>query len=163
MSGSAKLCSPILMELRWAKPRRRAKKIPSRPAGVDLSVPVYLSTNPSHVNPSSLRELFVSCDRSCHVFPRVGPGGRVENGDIAGVDKLRIALDHSSVVVSVFCEPRDLPFEGDGIEGGQRAASFGDLVRRVVPAVNPYNGQLVGFGRAVSDIGLTASIHDVMV
>ena len=32
-----------------------------------------------------------------------------------------------------------------------------------VMPVTPSNGQLVGFGRAVSDLGLTASIYDVMV
>lgn len=38
----------------------------------------------------------------------------------------------------------------------------GDWFRRVVP-VTPENGTLVGFGRAVSDGGLTASIYDVVV
>lgn len=33
---------------------------------------------------------------------------------------------------------------------------------RVTP-VTPFDGELVGFGRAVSDSGLTASIYDVMV
>ncbi|XP_031381389.1 uncharacterized protein LOC116196021 isoform X2 [Punica granatum] len=161
MAASVRFCFSKAMELRWAT-TKTAKNIPNKPARVGLSIPVYLSTNPSHVNPGSLRDLFVSCNRSCHAFPRIGPDGRVEEGDIAGVDKLRVALDHSSVVVSVFCEPRDLPVDGDGIEE-QRASSVGDLMRRVVPpAVTPYSGQLVGFGRAVSDNGLTASIYDVM-
>lgn len=29
--------------------------------------------------------------------------------------------------------------------------------------VTPENGRLIGFGRAVSDLGLTASIYDIMV
>lgn len=38
-----------------------------------------------------------------------------------------------------------------------------DLWQTVVEPVTPQNGELVGFGRAVSDMGLTASIYDVMV
>lgn len=38
----------------------------------------------------------------------------------------------------------------------------GDWLRRVVP-VTAENGMLVGFGRAVSDGGLTAAIYDVVV
>lgn len=40
---------------------------------------------------------------------------------------------------------------------------LGELFERVVMPVTPFNSQLVGFGRAVSDQGLTASIYDVMV
>ncbi|KAK4784145.1 hypothetical protein SAY86_018513 [Trapa natans] len=165
MAGSANLCLHRSMELRWAT-ASRAKKIPKRPTGADFSIPVYLTTNPSHVNPALLRHLFISCNRSCHAFPRVDASGRnqIDDRDIASVEKLRIALNHSAVVVSVFCEPRDLPFSGseDGIEWNMEAR-FCNFLRRMVPAVSPYNGQLVGFGRAVSDAGLTASIHDVMV
>lgn len=39
---------------------------------------------------------------------------------------------------------------------------IGELIRRAVP-VSESNGRLVGFGRAVSDCGLTASIYDVAV
>lgn len=41
---------------------------------------------------------------------------------------------------------------------------MGDLLlQRVLEPVGPSNGDMVGFGRAVSDLGLTASIYDVMV
>lgn len=40
---------------------------------------------------------------------------------------------------------------------------IGDLLQTVMEPVSPQNGQMVGFGRAVSDLGLTASIYDVMV
>lgn len=40
---------------------------------------------------------------------------------------------------------------------------LGNLIERVLPPVSPSDGKLVGFGRAVSDEGLTASIHDVVV
>ena len=43
------------------------------------------------------------------------------------------------------------------------AIELKDLIERVVSPVSPLNGELVGFGRAVSDLGLTASIYDVMV
>lgn len=71
------------------------------------------------------------------------PDGRIEPVD---VDKLRIALLHSSVVVSVFAKPE--------LEN--------DWYRRMIP-LTPVTGELVGFGRAVSDNALTASIYDVMV
>ncbi|KAH7548217.1 hypothetical protein JRO89_XS14G0084600 [Xanthoceras sorbifolium] len=85
------------------------------------------------------------------------------------VDKLRVALSHSYVIVSLFCRPHDcfeidcdgnLELFGDGFEKG--VPLLGNLMERVVP-VSPSNGKLVGFGRAVSDVGLTASIHDVVV
>lgn len=76
------------------------------------------------------------------------------------LEKLRIALSHSAVVVSVFCKAIDLGDEdGSTLQG---RGLFRDLMERLVP-VSPANGLLVGFGRAFSDLGLTASIHDVMV
>lgn len=39
---------------------------------------------------------------------------------------------------------------------------LGELIKRAVP-LSESNGRLVGFGRAVSDHGLTASIFDVAV
>ncbi|KAJ9553523.1 hypothetical protein OSB04_017568 [Centaurea solstitialis] len=111
--------------------------------------PIFISTNLSHVNPVQLRDLYSSCNHSCHRFPNVFPDGRVEPVDVA---KLRIAISHSSVVVSVFAS---LPENLDGGGGG-------DWYRKMIP-VTPFSGQLVGFGRAVSDDGLTASIYDVMV
>ncbi|PIA46173.1 hypothetical protein AQUCO_01600440v1 [Aquilegia coerulea] len=109
----------------------------------------FISTNPSHVNVVELRDLFASANLSCHRFPNLDPHGIVEPVDPV---KLRIALSNSSVLVSVFSSssssssfptfPFPLPF------------SF---------PVSSSSRQLVGFGRAVSDNGLTASIHDVVV
>ncbi|CAK9135916.1 unnamed protein product [Ilex paraguariensis] len=121
---------------------------------------IFISTNPTHVNPLHLRDLYSHCNHSCHRFPNLGPDGGVDPVD---VDKLRIALSHSFVVVSVFaktevdsnCGPLSSP-EFDDLMG-----TGGDWVRRVMPST-PSSGRLVGFGRAVSDLGLTASIYDVM-
>lgn len=52
-------------------------------------------------------------------------------------------------------------FPGTGDDLEEREKGFWG---RIIPAsVTPENGDLVGFGRAVSDLGLTASIYDVMV
>nr|XP_027190552.1 uncharacterized protein LOC101498757 [Cicer arietinum] len=67
---------------------------------------------------------------------------------------LRIALSHSSVLVSVFCKPHH--------RDGLKPKSSSSVVDFFTP-VSPYSDLLVGFGRAVSDCGLTASIYDVMV
>ncbi|KAF8365174.1 hypothetical protein HHK36_032817 [Tetracentron sinense] len=93
-------------------------------------------------------------------FPNLDPHGRVEPVDL---DKLRIALSHSSVIVSVFCKPH---FSSGHRSKDETTISksefgFGELFERALP-VTESNGQLVGFGRAVSDNGLTASIYDVM-
>ncbi|CAL1382035.1 unnamed protein product [Linum trigynum] len=52
------------------------------------------------------------------------------------------------------------------VKGGDGLMGLGDVLQRLIPPdlmISPSNGQLVGFGRAVSDSGLTASIHDVVV
>ncbi|XP_042511776.1 uncharacterized N-acetyltransferase ycf52 isoform X2 [Macadamia integrifolia] len=123
--------------------------------------PIFISTNPSHVNLHDLRDLFTSSNLSCHRFPSLDPDGRVEPTDI---EKLRIALSHSSVVVSVFCKPQFPSGDGPEDEVTSRKSGFvlGELFERTVP-VTESNGRLVGFGRAVSDCGLTASIYDVVV
>ncbi|KAF8394788.1 hypothetical protein HHK36_018724 [Tetracentron sinense] len=123
--------------------------------------PVFISTNPSHVNHLHLRDLFCSSNLSCLRFPNLDPHGRVEPVDL---DKLRIALSNSSVIVSVFCKPH---FSSGHRSKDETTISksefgFGELFERALP-VTESNGQLVGFGRAVSDNGLTASIYDVMV
>ncbi|XP_043699927.1 uncharacterized protein LOC122650586 isoform X2 [Telopea speciosissima] len=123
--------------------------------------PIFISTNPSHVNLHDLSDLFNSSNFSCHRFPSLDPDGRVEPTDI---DKLRIALSHSSVLVSVFCKPQFTSEDGpkDEVTSRKSGFVFGELFERAVP-VTESNGQLVGFGRAVSDCGLTASIYDVVV
>lgn len=113
-----------------------------------LPPPLYLSTNPSHLNPLHLRDLYAACNHSCHRFPQIDAAGRVDPVDAR---KLRTAIANSSVVVSVFTRPES-PTSVDG----------GIWIKRVAP-LTPENGRLIGFGRAVSDLGLTASIYDVMV
>ncbi|KAI3817876.1 hypothetical protein L1987_11676 [Smallanthus sonchifolius] len=115
--------------------------------------PIFISTSFSDVNPIHLRDLCTTCNHSFHRFPNILPDGRVEPVD---VDKLRVALSHSSVVVSVFARPElvtSLP---------ENSTTGGDWYRRMIP-LTPISGELVGFGRAVSDNALTASIYDVMV
>ncbi|KAF9595829.1 hypothetical protein IFM89_005315 [Coptis chinensis] len=113
---------------------------------------VFISTNPSDVNVGHLTDLFSSANLSCHRFPKLDQNGRVEPVE---PEKLRIALSHSSVVVSAFNSPFPsfpfpLPMPMVGLVGECTSNTSG-------------GGQLVGFGRAVSDNGLTASIHDVVV
>ena len=64
----------------------------------------------------------------------------------------------------MFCNLQD---EDEDDDGGKEESlplmGLGELLRRVVTPVSPSNSQIVGFGRAVSDFGLTASIYDVMV
>ncbi|KAL2526871.1 Acyl-CoA N-acyltransferases (NAT) superfamily protein [Abeliophyllum distichum] len=66
------------------------------------------------------------------------------------------------VVVSVFTKPEYVTGHSSPVEVTNLMGIGGDWIKRVIP-VTPDNGQLVGFGRAVSDFGLTASIYDVMV
>ncbi|GFP89394.1 uncharacterized n-acetyltransferase ycf52 [Phtheirospermum japonicum] len=119
--------------------------------------PIAISTNPAHVNPNHLKELYAVCNRSGHRFPTVDSAGRVDPVDEI---KLRTALSHSSIVISAFTKP-EFP-----TARSSNSAHFigigGDWIRKVAP-VTPENGRLIGFGRAVSDLGLTASIYDVMV
>uniref|UniRef100_A0A5B7ABG8 N-acetyltransferase domain-containing protein n=1 Tax=Davidia involucrata TaxID=16924 RepID=A0A5B7ABG8_DAVIN len=133
--------------------------------------PIFISTTPTHVNPHHLRDLFATSNHSCHRFPNFDSDGRVEPVDI---DKLCIALSHSSVIVSVFSKPEVISYYSSSSssnfpnssssppESSKLMGIGGDWFQRVMP-VTPSNGQLVGFGRAVSDSGLTASIYDVMV
>ncbi|KAL2227320.1 UNVERIFIED_CONTAM: Histone acetyltransferase TAP1 [Sesamum indicum] len=122
--------------------------------------PVFISTNPAHVNQHHLRDLYAICNHSCHRFPTIDAAGRVEPVDAL---KLREALSHSPVVVSAFTKPEFLTTQSSA---SPEVTTFtgigGDWIRKVAP-VTPENGRLIGFGRAVSDLGLTASIYDVMV
>lgn len=61
-------------------------------------------------------------------------------------------------MVSVFAQIDS----GDGGRSERDKWLFERMLRAPV-RVAPGNGDLVGFGRAVSDLGLTASIYDVMV
>lgn len=169
------------MELRWINSTSRRKNLNPNPnpnsgdfgslksKPPPLMMPIYISTDPSHVNLQELSELYDRCNHSCHRFPEVDPKtGIVE--EVMDLDKLRIALSHSCVVVSVFCKPQHVNVDQIRNQEEQKKKKktnklglFGDLVESVMPVVIPSDGQLVGFGRAVSDLGLTASIYDVMV
>ncbi|KAF5736485.1 hypothetical protein HS088_TW14G00628 [Tripterygium wilfordii] len=145
-------------EMKWlTTPTRRR-----RPDQIDKKsrIPIYISTNPVHVNPQDLRELYSTCNHSCHRFPRLDQLGRVEEEPV-DLKRLQIALSHSSILVSVFCNPHHVTTTA--INGNQRMNPMADFVQNLFPLVSPTNGSLVGFGRAVSDLGLTASIYDVMV
>lgn len=121
--------------------------------------PIFISTNPSHLNLHHLKDLYTFCNHSCHRFPNVDATGRVE---VVDAGKLRTAIFHSSVVVSVFTKPEFVTTHSSPVEVSNLMGIGGDWIKRVMP-VTPDNGQLIGFGRAVSDFGLTASIYDVMV
>ncbi|KAH0979300.1 hypothetical protein GBA52_006477 [Prunus armeniaca] len=163
------------MELKWVSRRSRGRKIqmektmktpleskPKAPATLQALVPVFISTNPSHVNPDDLSDLFIACNLSCHRFPNyVDAGGGRCVVEAVDLHKLRVALSHSSVLVSVFCKPNDVIAAAAAAE--EEDSGFWRVVAECGDACYPLNSQLVGFGRAVSDLGLTASIYDVMV
>lgn len=159
------------MELKWVSRRIRKSSQIERRKKQQLLLkplfPIYISTDPRHVDPHRLRDLFSDCNHSCHRFPN---DAVVEPVDI---HKLRIALSHSAVLVSVFCKPHHVTALADDDDGGDdgddvtsavnMSSSFmgmADFLQSVTP-VSPSDGELVGFGRAVSDSGLTASIYDV--
>ncbi|RDX65093.1 Serotonin N-acetyltransferase 1, chloroplastic, partial [Mucuna pruriens] len=133
------------MELKWVRRRIEKTNLSSRPL-----FPIYISTDPRHVDPHHLRDLFANCNHSTRRFPT-----RLEPEPV-DIHKLRIALSHSAVLVSVFC---NLHHEN----AVPRRNSSPSLIADFFTQVSPSRDQLVGFGRAVSDYGLTASIYDVMV
>lgn len=139
------------MELRWVRRRERSgSNLNLKPS--KSMVPIYISTNPSHINLQDLKQLYASCNHSCHRFPKLDAKDyKVE--EAVDIDKLSVAVSHSSVLVSLFSKDLYLESSNQGLR---------NWMERMMP-VTPSNGQLVGFGRAVSDAGLTASIHDVMV
>ncbi|URD97257.1 Acetyltransferase (GNAT) family [Musa troglodytarum] len=156
VSASASACfSPACCPFSYSlnpslNPQPKARKPPP---------PITISTNPSHVDPFQLRALLAAANHSCHRFPALAPDGRAESAD---PEKLRVALRHSSVVVSVFCRSKFLAEDGCGeCRYDVSPFIFEKLFDRVMPAER--DRRLVGFGRAVSDGGLTASIHDVVV
>lgn len=143
------------MELRWVKGRGNGKSVLNlKPA----MIPIYISTNPSDINPQELSQLFISCNHSCNRFPILDLNDRTVE-EAVDTDKLCLALSHSFVIVSVFS---NFALSDDESSKRLMVPLLGNLTQRMLP-VTPSNGQLVGFGRAVSDLGLTASIHDIMV
>ncbi|KAL5569687.1 hypothetical protein UlMin_026262 [Ulmus minor] len=144
------------MELKWVRPRKPKHNDKSFSISQPVSpppLPLYISTKRSHLNLDHLRQLYGNCKLSGHLHRK-----NADAVEAVDVDKLRLAISHSSLVVSVFCKPRDVV-----AAASDSAIELKDLIERVVSPVSPLNGELVGFGRAVSDLGLTASIYDVMV
>ncbi|XP_039687631.1 uncharacterized N-acetyltransferase ycf52 isoform X2 [Medicago truncatula] len=142
------------MELKWVRTRTRTRRITKtthkqKTLSTPL-LPLFISTNPHHLNPHHLQNLCSICNHSFHRFPNLNISDTPEQVDI---NKLRIALSHSDVLVSVFCKPHHV----DGLD-----ESLSSVVDFFTP-VSPERDLFVGFGRAVSDFGLTASIYDVMV
>ncbi|KAG6504594.1 hypothetical protein ZIOFF_036928 [Zingiber officinale] len=123
--------------------------------------PISIFAGSSYVDPLQLRALLGAANHSCHRFPALSPDGRAP---LADPDKLRVALAHSSVVVSVFCRLKFVAEYGSGARWDvvSSPSPLDMLLQRAVPA-SAQDRQLVGFGRAVSDGGLAASIHDVVV
>lgn len=154
------------------------------------SIPIYISTTKKDVNLQQLRDLYLHCNHSCNQLPNVKPeDGSIKY--IMDMKKLHTAISHSAVIVSVFCKSHHANFmdiscledkkthdaavlysseqsvssslsPSDIRKQSKGVSPLGDMFQDVLP-VTPSNGQLVGFGRAVSDCGLTASIYDVMV
>ncbi|KAG5413496.1 hypothetical protein IGI04_001063 [Brassica rapa subsp. trilocularis] len=155
--GNASLVS---MELRWV----RRSKCDDAASALPRSIPIFISTLKKDINLEELRQLYSRCDHSCDRLSKNGSG-------IVDMKKLRTAISRSDVVVSVFCKPHHTALveddEQESLSSSLRKqnkdeSSLGDMFQDVLP-LTPSNGQLVGFGRAYSDYGLTASIHDLMV
>ncbi|CAL9226142.1 unnamed protein product [Arabidopsis halleri] len=163
--------SLVSMELRWA----RRRKSDNAASALPRSIPIYISTLKKDINLEELRNLYSLCNHSCNRLSEYG--SNVEK--IVDMKKLRRAISRSDVVVSVFCKPRHadvddavLYSEEENLSSSLYHSEFGrqnkdesflgDLFQNALP-LTPSTGQLVGFGRAYSDYGLTASIHDLMV
>ncbi|KAE8684417.1 Acyl-CoA N-acyltransferases superfamily protein, putative isoform 3 [Hibiscus syriacus] len=136
--------------------------------GVDSYMLVLASSSFISFRCQQLSELYTSCNHSCPRFIKVDPNTGIDK-EALDLDKLRIALSHSCVIVSVFCKPQHVKvtnitkqIQNQEQQKEMKKGFVGDLMESVT-LVNPSNGQLVGFGRSVYDLGLTASIYDVMV
>ncbi|CAN8325343.1 unnamed protein product [Cochlearia groenlandica] len=163
--------SPLVsMELRLVKRSKCDDPAPALPR----SIPIYISTLKKDIDLEELKRLYSRCNHSCN---RLSENGSFEKD--VDMRKLRKAISHSDVVVSVFCKPRHAVLDvvscseeeslsssslyPSGLRAQDKDESFmGDLFHDVLP-LTPLSGKLVGFGRAYSDYGLTASIHDIMV
>lgn len=119
--------------------------------------PISISMDPAIVDPARLQALMLACAHSCAL--RLSPAAPAEPVDLG---KLRTALAHSFVVVSVFCGARFLAGAEEGEEEEVEEQRFLGLGLDLGLGRHGER-RLVGFGRAVSDLGLTASVHDVVV
>lgn len=139
------LFSPSPSSPRSTNPRARAPP------------PISISMDPAIVDPARLQALMLACAHSCAL--RLSPAAPAEPVDLG---KLRTALAHSFVVVSVFCGARFLAGAEEGEEEEVEEQRFLGLGLDLGLGRHGER-RLVGFGRAVSDLGLTASVHDVVV
>lgn len=132
-----------------------------------------LSLDAADVNVEELKYLLAATGQNCLMFPERG-----ENGEVIPVDseKLRRALIHSTVVVSVYVRglvPSDDYMERINDELGSYHPSPNSEAS--LP-LEKFKGlldtwqkkrhgekRLVAFGRATSDTTLTASIYDIAV
>ncbi|KAM7254207.1 hypothetical protein ACFE04_031889 [Oxalis oulophora] len=144
------------MELRWISTRKTSS---TKEFFFSSKVPIFLSTKSTDILPRAqeLTNLYKVSNHSCHRFPKLDSLGNVVEQHI-DINKLNVALSHSSILVSVFCNQTYLSQFLDEDINEEKQNSY---LEKVIPSV--VNGKLVGFGRAVSDLGLTASIYDVMV
>ncbi|KAM1346284.1 hypothetical protein ACFX13_036350 [Malus domestica] len=136
------------MELKWVSSRGKTQmektiKTPSKsksPFPLQVMVPIFISINPSHIHPSDLRDLFIAYNLSPHRFPNYADDSGVEAVDL---HKLRIALSHSSVLVSVFCKPSDLIGDSSSLSSSietqqqkrmkkKKTFSFGELLQNAI-------------------------------
>ncbi|CAA7020943.1 unnamed protein product [Microthlaspi erraticum] len=153
---------PVSMEIRLV----RRSKLDNAPSALPRSIPIYISTLKKDINLEELRRLYAHCNLSCN---RLSENGSSIVEKTVDMKKLRTAISRSDVVVSVFCKPHHTDLDDDESLSSslfplnsKKQNKDRDLFRNVLP-LTPSNGKLVGFGRAYSDYGLTASIHDLMV
>ncbi|KAG0517454.1 hypothetical protein BDA96_09G090800 [Sorghum bicolor] len=116
--------------------------------------PISISMDPALVDPAHLQALMLACAHNCAL--RLSPALSVSAVEPVDLSKLRTALAHSFIVVSVFCGARFLTDDREGEGEGQRFLGLELGLER------QGERRLVGFGRAVSDLGLTASVHDIV-
>lgn len=117
--------------------------------------PISISMDPALVDPAHLQALMLACAHSCAI--RLSPPDAAAQPEPVDIRKLRTAVAHSFLVVSVFCGTRFLEDDDEGDDRRFMGLELDlGLGRRG-------EQRLVGFGRAVSDVGLTASVHDIVV
>ncbi|KAL6624499.1 hypothetical protein ACP70R_031820 [Stipagrostis hirtigluma subsp. patula] len=152
MAASAKVARLTTLALFSPTPSPSGPK-PIRPRA-RAPPPISISMDPALVDPVHLQALMLSCAHSCALRLSPAPPSPCP-AEPVDLHKLRTALAHSFVVVSVFCGAR---FLAEGAEGQRFLGLDLDL-----GLGRQGERRLVGFGRAVSDVGLTASVHDVVV
>ncbi|OEL35891.1 hypothetical protein BAE44_0003089 [Dichanthelium oligosanthes] len=155
MAASTKVARLTTLALFSPTPSPSGPKPTRHSARSRAPPPISISMDPALVDPAHLQALMLACAHSCAL--RLSPPPPSSPPEPVDLAKLRTALAHSFIVVSVFCGAR---FLTDAEEGdGQRFLGLGvDL-----GLGRQGERRLVGFGRAVSDLGLTASVHDVVL